>query len=1438
MKNNVKTLFILLLAALLLTSLVAVAACTTDPVTVTMTVDYGLDGVQNQTFTVDVGKPFYGKLTAPSSAYPFGGWYLDGEQVTENTLAPSKDFTVTAKWRVAYRVEYYLEKLTAGEYELSAQESMDIVGELGATVTAQPKTINGYVFDENNAANVKSATLSGTGVTLKLYYNRASVTVSFDKLIASATGTMQPISGKYGSTVTLPRVGFTSKYTFVGWNTASDGTGTAIADGASYTFTSATTLYAQWRASYNVVSYKEEYVGNTFETEYVKLSEVSDTGIIGHVVKVVADNPNVKKYELDEERSNTPCVIGENSTFTVYFKLREFAIRYADDNTVVYVKYGSNHTVRTPVSDDENVVIHSYSNSPTGNGLVYNFGDVIKNVRADITLYPVSSDIYYDDAASGDYVEIRSNKTGLGSAVLVKDGTRYEGRATLDSVTGYLQFEAVVNGEALFGRTYLESGRNLFRYRGEEYGTYLYYDYIFNEIDETSMLTFDGYGMGVLMAPAKDGTDRFLSYSVVYRYNTQHNDYDILYGLPHSEDLYQTAFRIEKRTFDGDDYANIDGYFMEYNLDSESYVYTLYENGELYYTFLILDGYGNATIQGTDNSGSVNWEVTGIYRASTYYYNTGEQEYMFISDDDSIYESCYFVLNVVSGSSSIYVFVPKNAEYGLYTVEGADYPELYLDGYGGARYSIDADDDGRIGSYVIKDFENGIYTVVIRFNDETGGAMVAKIAVTGKQDNMCIGTFEIQEGGLIVNKDGVLTDYVYDKEIGPASVIVIPEQVNGITVKEIAANVFNGIKITSVTFPATLEKIGDYAFSNGSSSDASPLQRATFLGANPPELGKDVFRWIKGSNFRIVVPDGAKQAYVEAASWIRDEASQAGGYAKFVTTAAELADKPEFEVVDGVLISYNNKDESPSNVHVNIPDGVTEIAAGVFTNLTYITSVNLNNVVKIGDNAFYGCTGITQITFNANIQSIGEWAFYNCYQLASVNLGKIQEIGAYAFARCLALTQVVIGDSLSYVGDLAFYECGRREEYGYDPSGELIEVVEMLDLNVELAATTAPTMGSYAFQGTQARIYVADYETAVYYATAETWSTYVKYLRVHAAGQEQKWYSKSNTDGWMLTLGDRLVFDDNFTGMYKWIDESTLRVTWIVYSEIADRINTYEQTATVVNNELIGLNLSWNEGSSYTFVPSGTTLTYTSDGGDTLEITFGTNTGKYNNHDVTFGMYGYRLQFEYDGYLYTVTLYDSNDVLTFVAIGTKITVETVYTATDGSTLTIYDGTYIRANGRLLNVNGTEIYTETQGWYLTKLSDNVYSFKWNHKTGNYLVVITLLTETTFSYEWSIDSVVTVYRNEELGHVVTVTVPNDPDDEMRIVILFKTANGTEQQVAQILYGGDGVYTIEINGMADVEDLEGNSYQVPSTFNGTYTLTLHPDATHPTYELELLD
>ena len=51
--------------------------------------------------------------------------------------------------------------------------------------------------------------------------------------------------------------------------------------------------------------------------------------------------------------------------------------------------------------------------------------------------------------------------------------------------------------------------------------------------------------------------------------------------------------------------------------------------------------------------------------------------------------------------------------------------------------------------------------------------------------------------------------------------------------------------------------------------------------------------------------------------------------------------------------------------------------------MSYITSVNLNNVVEIGDFAFY-YTDIKTLTIPSSVTKIGKYAFYECNYLTSV----------------------------------------------------------------------------------------------------------------------------------------------------------------------------------------------------------------------------------------------------------------------------------------------------------------------------------------------------------------------------------------------------------------------------------------------------------------------
>ena len=72
-------------------------------------------------------------------------------------------------------------------------------------------------------------------------------TVTFNANNGAATGSTASITAQANSTITLTQNGFILQgYTFTGWNTAADGSGTSYADRASLQLIGNLTLYAQW----------------------------------------------------------------------------------------------------------------------------------------------------------------------------------------------------------------------------------------------------------------------------------------------------------------------------------------------------------------------------------------------------------------------------------------------------------------------------------------------------------------------------------------------------------------------------------------------------------------------------------------------------------------------------------------------------------------------------------------------------------------------------------------------------------------------------------------------------------------------------------------------------------------------------------------------------------------------------------------------------------------------------------------------------------------------------------------------------------------------------------------------------------------------------------------------------------------------------------------
>ncbi len=198
-------------------------------------------------------------------------------------------------------------------------------------------------------------------------------------------------------------------------------------------------------------------------------------------------------------------------------------------------------------------------------------------------------------------------------------------------------------------------------------------------------------------------------------------------------------------------------------------------------------------------------------------------------------------------------------------------------------------------------------------------------------------------------------------------------------------------------------------------------------------------------------------------------------------TAKEVSDE---ELEDDILSSipknqiwYTTTDDSkllPNTTEVKTFGAV--LTSNVYKNGKGILTFD-DEVTKIGDYAFSGCTSLTTITIPNSVTSIGERAFYNCTSLTSVTIpDSVTSIGSSAFYSCTSLTSVTIPDSVTSIGAQAFQDCTSLKEVYCKP-------------------TTPPTGGAFMFgyNASGSKIYVPRNSVSAY-KSAEYWSEYADYI--------------------------------------------------------------------------------------------------------------------------------------------------------------------------------------------------------------------------------------------------------------------------------------------------------------------------------------------------------
>ena len=116
----------------------------------------------------------------------------------------------------------------------------------------------------------------------------------------------------------------------------------------------------------------------------------------------------------------------------------------------------------------------------------------------------------------------------------------------------------------------------------------------------------------------------------------------------------------------------------------------------------------------------------------------------------------------------------------------------------------------------------------------------------------------------------------------------------------------------------------------------------------------------------------------------------------------------------------------PESVEYNgVTYSVTSIGDGAFIGCSGLTDVVIpNSVILIGNTAFYQCSGLTSIEIPNGVTSIGDMAFFYCSGLTDIKLpDTVKNIGRYAFSGCSGFTYVELPNSITSIGNYAFSDC-------------------------------------------------------------------------------------------------------------------------------------------------------------------------------------------------------------------------------------------------------------------------------------------------------------------------------------------------------------------------------------------------------------------------------
>ncbi|MBO7071139.1 MAG: leucine-rich repeat protein [Bacteroidales bacterium] len=234
----------------------------------------------------------------------------------------------------------------------------------------------------------------------------------------------------------------------------------------------------------------------------------------------------------------------------------------------------------------------------------------------------------------------------------------------------------------------------------------------------------------------------------------------------------------------------------------------------------------------------------------------------------------------------------------------------------------------------------------------------------------------------------------------------------------------SGTKTGVITFSGTITSVGYYAFRGiGNIQTMTIPETVTSIGERAFESCSNMV----SLNFPANLTTIGTYAFVNSTKFVPDDMSHittiyAGAFQNTnlngTFTIGNNFTRIDFDAFRASKVTEVVFDHTPETM-----------GTGLFMGCTSLTKVTFNDDIDIPDYTFENCTSLSTITFNADVQIIGKCAFNICRAIPSLTLpSSVTTIGESAFANCSGMETIDFSPNITIIGKGAFAQCTSLEE--------------------------------------------------------------------------------------------------------------------------------------------------------------------------------------------------------------------------------------------------------------------------------------------------------------------------------------------------------------------------------------------------------------------------